>query len=137
MSALDQKVVTFYRKLIKHGFEHAGILDSPAIFLDSIGENVSVCASVTQRYLNLYIAVENATISDVRYLCTCDPTGNVAVEILCSLIKGKSIDYAKTITIDDFYEVLGGEVEDLRKSADGLLELLQRGIARYENGQDS
>ena len=62
----------------------------------------------------------------------CDPTANVAVEIMCGLVKGKTIEEVKAITEDLFIQAIGGESEDLRKRAKGLLELLNIGIKRYQ-----
>ena len=128
---MDEVVVKYYRALVKSGFEHAGQIENPSIFLDSIGENISICASIAKRYIHLFIAIEKDTITDIKYLCMCDPTGNVAVEILCSLVKGKSIENVGAITVDAFFQVVGGESETLRKSADGLLQLMHRGLIRY------
>ena len=134
---LDQVVVLYYRKLIKAGFEHAGSMENPSIFLDSVGENIPVCSTRIKRYIHLYIAMKEDTIADIKYLCTCDPIANVAVEIVCSLVKGKSIKQARDVTIERIFQVLGGESDDLRKSAEGLLKLLERGFTRYESGEDA
>jgi hypothetical protein len=79
---MDEAVIKYYRRMLRVGFEHVGPLDNPTIFLDSIGENIRVCGQIASIYLHLYIKVTHDTIDDVRYLCTCDPVANVAVEIL-------------------------------------------------------
>jgi NifU-like protein involved in Fe-S cluster formation len=74
----------------------------------------------------------NDTVEDIKYLCMCDPTANVAVEILCSLVKGKTFEEVELITEDSFTGVIGGNSEDLLKRAKGLLDLLNIGIQRYQ-----
>jgi len=44
----------------------------------------------TGDFMQLYINVINNRIDDIKYMCQCDPTANVAVEILCALLKGKT-----------------------------------------------
>jgi len=66
-----------------------------------------------------------------RYTCSRAPVTNVAVEILCDLVKGKTLDEAAGVTEQAFDRVLGSEDEDLREKARGLLELLKRGVSRY------
>jgi hypothetical protein len=74
----------------------------------------------------------NNMIVDIKYLCSCDPTANVAVEIPCGLVHGKTLEDVKTIKEDAFCEVLTASSEDLRKKANGLLELLNRGIMKFQ-----
>jgi NifU-like protein involved in Fe-S cluster formation len=81
--------------------------------------------------MQLYINIVDDTISDIKYTCACDPTANVAVEILCHLIKGRTLDEAAGLTEQDFVQFLGSEGDELRKKAKGLLELLNGGIIRY------
>ncbi len=129
---MDEVLVKYYRKLIKSGFKHAGSLEVPSVFLNSVEENVPICSSAARRFIHVFINIKKDTIEDIKYLCLCDPTANVAVEILCSLVRGKSIEEARAITAEDFSRELGGESEALRKAADGLLEILHRGFSRYE-----
>lgn len=129
---LDEPVVKYYRKLLRYGFQHCGRLENPSIFLDSIGENIPICSQVAQAYMHLYINIRDNIIQDIRYLCMCEPTANVAVEILCTMIKGKTIEEVKGITVDDFSRVLGGKSKDFEKSSKGLIELLNRGITQYQ-----
>ena len=56
---------------------------------------------------------------------------NVAVEVLCTLVKGKTLDEAAGLTERAFYQFLDCEDEELRMKVRGLLELLNEGIARY------
>ena len=129
---MDETVRIFYRALLRSGFQHAGSFESPSIFLDSIGEKIAICTQSARYYIHLYIDVKNDIIENIKYLCICDPVSNVAVEVLCSVVKGKTLDDAGSITEDAFSQVVGGKSEDLLKSARGLLKLLNRGIARYK-----
>ncbi len=129
---MDEAVIKYYRKLLRSGFEHTGCIETPSIFLDSIGENISICAQVARNYLHLYININDSTIEDIKYLCMCDPTANVVTEILCSLVKGKTIEEAKLITEDSFSQAIGSKGEEFLKSTRGAIELLNRGLLRYQ-----
>jgi len=126
---MDQAVIQYYRRLLKTGFNYAGSLENPSIFLDTVSENIPICGNIGD-YLHLYINVHNGKIDDVKYLCTCDPTTNVAVEILCVLIQGKTTEEIKTITEDLFFKVLESRSEEISKKAKGLMDLLSRGLDR-------
>jgi NifU-like protein involved in Fe-S cluster formation len=129
---LDEAVIKFYRKLLRYGFEHTGSIENPTIFLDSIGENIPICAQVAMSYMHLYINIRGGTIEDIKYLCMCDPTANVVAEILCTLVKGKTLVEAKAITEDSFAQVLGSRGEEFLKKARGIIELINRGFRRYQ-----
>ena len=126
---MDEGVIKYYRKLLRTGFEHAGSFDNPSVFLDSAGEG-RVCGA--HEYMHIFINVSNGRIDEIKYLCTCDPTANVAVEILCTLLKGKKLEETEAITEDSFFQAVGSRSEDLREKAKGLLELLNRGLTRYQ-----
>ena len=128
---MDEAIIKYYRRLLRTGFEHAGTLENPTIFLDAVGENLTICDEVGRDSLQLYVNVKEGIVNEVKYLCTCDPTTNVAVEIMCGLIKGKTLAEAETITPGSFAKALGSQSEDMFKKATGLLELVHRGITRY------
>jgi NifU-like protein involved in Fe-S cluster formation len=130
---VDELVVKYYRRLCRTGFEHTGELENPAIFLDTVGEKIRICSHVSHAYMHIYIDVRDGVIDDIKYLCTCDPTANVVVEILCSLIKGKTMRQAEALTEESFTGALGGGGEEFRKKARGIIELLHRGLARYKS----
>jgi NifU-like protein involved in Fe-S cluster formation len=132
---MDQAIIKYYRGLLRTGFQHAGSIERPSIFLDTVREKVRICGRGGD-YLHLYISISCETISNIRYLCTCPPAANVAVEILCSLIIGKALVEIDTVTDDSFCETLGSESEELREKATGLLELMHRGLARYRAEAD-
>ena len=129
---MDEILVKAYRKLCREGFQHTGEIKNPSIYLDTVGEKIRVCAHITHAYLHIYINVKKDIIDDIKYLCTCDPTANVAVEILCSLLQGKTIKEAEAITEKDFTKALGSAEEEFLKRVRGIIELLHRGIAHYK-----
>src|SRR3972149_5805656 len=119
---MDELVVKYYRRLCRKGFEHAGELENPSIFLDTIGEKIRICSHVSHAYMHIYICVGDGVINDIKYLCTCDPTANVVVEMLCSLIKERTLKEAWALTEEDFIRGLGGGGEEYRKKARGIIE---------------
>jgi NifU-like protein involved in Fe-S cluster formation len=126
---MDPAVIHYYKKLLKEGFGHAGEIESPTLFLDTVSENVSICGNL-ESYLHLYINIQNRVITEVKYLCTCDPPANVAVEIFCILLKGKTVEAVKTLTKESFFDVLEAQSQELAERAEGLMELLNRGLSR-------
>jgi NifU-like protein involved in Fe-S cluster formation len=127
---VDKAVIKYYRRLLRTGFEHAGSLDHPSIFLDTVGEGIRLCGGPTD-YLHIFIKVKGNVIVDVKYLCNCDPTANVAVEVMCGLIKGKTLEEASATTVGSFLRVVG-RGRELRIKVRDLLELLNRGLIRYQ-----
>jgi len=129
---MDPAVIKYYRRLLRTGFENAGSLDNPSIFLDPVAEgNRRICGRPTD-YMKIFINIRNGTIDDVKYLCICDPTANVAVEVLCSIIKGKTLKEASTIKEDVILEAIGSKAEELRKKVTALLEILDNGFNQYQ-----
>lgn len=129
---MDELVAKYYRQLCRQGFEHAGEIINPDIFLDTVGEKIRICSHVSHAYMHIYIKVSNGIVDDIKYLCTCDPTANVVVEILCSLTKGKTLQEAEAITEKDFSKTLGSTEEEFLKKSRGIIELLHRGLTRYK-----
>jgi NifU-like protein involved in Fe-S cluster formation len=127
---MDEAVIKFYRRLLRTGFEHSGSFENPTLFLDSVTEQIVHCGNIGN-YMQLYIRIVNNTIDDIKYICSCDPPANVAVEILCAVMKGKTLEEAATVSEEAFTRFLGSESEELRKRAEGLLELINKGITRY------
>lgn len=126
---MDPAVIRYYRNLLKTGFEHAGSLENPSVFLDTVNENIPICGNIGD-YLHLFINLHDGAFNDIKYLCTCDPTTNVAVEILCHILKGKKVEETRAISKELFFEILEVQSPELGKKAEGLLELLNRGLAR-------
>ena len=128
---MDEAVIKYYRKFLRTRFEYAGSFENPSIYLDTVISKVRIC-NHTSDFMRLYINIVNSIINDIKYMCVCDPTANVAIEILCGLVKGKTLDETAEITEKAFFQFLGTEDEELSKKAKGLLELLKRGITRYQ-----
>jgi hypothetical protein len=136
---IDEALLKYYRRLLRAGFQYAGSIENPSIFLDTVREKPFRVCGRPGDYLRLYINVRDDAVSEVKYLCTCAPAPNVAIEILCTLVAGKPLADLGSLTEDSFCEVLGSDSADLRDKAKGLLELLSSGIARYraETARDS
>lgn len=129
---MDQKVIKYYRRLLKEGFGNAGSMDDPSIVLDTVGEKIRICGHASENHMYVYIAVDgNGTLSDCKYLCHCDPTANVVVEILCALIKSRTLNEVKKLCVADFQRTLNTNGEEFLEKSKGILELLRRGIERY------
>jgi len=128
---VEQAVIKYYRWLLKTEFENAGALENASIFVEAVGEKMIHCGN-TGNYMQLYLNVVDNRIADIKYLCSCEPTANVAVEILCTLVRGKTLDEAAATSEQAFYQFLGCDGEELKVKAKGLLELLTEGIARYK-----
>ena len=133
--AMDEPVRLMYRKLLQTGFEYAGSIENPAIFLDSLEEGIRICDAASTSYMNIYINIEDNMVEDISYLCSCDLTANVVIEILCHLVKGKTISQVKALNEKDFYDFIGSQGETLQKRVKGTLELLNRGINEYLTDQ--
>jgi len=127
---VDEAVIKYYRTLLKTGFENAGSFDNPSVFLESVGDG-RVCGHAGD-YMRIFINISNGRVDGIKYLCTCDPTANVAVEILCNLSKGKRVDELKAMTEDSLLDASGTRGEDMQNKAKGLLELLKQGLAQYQ-----
>jgi NifU-like protein involved in Fe-S cluster formation len=128
---MDEAVIKYYRRLLKNGFEYAGTFENPSIFLDSIGENIPICSQVGREYLHFYVNIKNGIIEDIKYLCICDPTANVVIEVLCFLAKGKSIAEVQALSEEAFSLAVGTGSEEMLKKARGAIELIKRGLTRY------
>lgn len=131
---MDPAVIKRYRELLQAGFRHTGTLENPSLFLDARMERIPLCGQAAGDYLNFYFQIEKGVIEDIRYMCMCEPTTNVVVEALCGILKGKTIAQAKALTAEDFYREIGGRDETVVEKVAGVLQLLERGIRRFETG---
>lgn len=129
---MDEAVIKYYRHLLQSGFEHAGSLDDASAFVEAVGEKMIHCGN-TGNYMQIYIKVDSNTISDIKYLCSCEPTANVAVEVICDLAKGRPLEEAANLSEQAVYQFLGSKGEELQLKTRGLLELLNEGISRYKS----
>jgi hypothetical protein len=130
---MDEAAVKHYPKMLREGFQFAGAIENSSIFMDTVGENIPICSQLGKQYLYLYINIQGEILTQVQYLCTCDPTTNVVIEVLCSLTQNKTLLEVQSITENSFYEYIGCRSEELEKKVRGSLELFNRGISRYLN----
>ena len=128
---MDEAVIKYYRKLLKTGFKYSGTIENASIFLDTTTEKLLICGS-TGDFMQLYVNVVNNKIDNIKYMCVCDPTANVAVEIMCDLAMGKTLNEVAVVNEEAFYRLLGSNGEELQKKVKGLLELLKKGVQRYQ-----
>ena len=129
---MDEVVAERYRRLLQTGFEHAGSLDDPTMFIDTKAEGISICGQAGRDYMNIYIKVSGSVIAVIKYLCSCDPTANVVIETLCTLAKGKTLKEVKALTREDFFQAIGSDGGGVRRKVWGIIELLNTVINRYE-----
>jgi len=130
---VDEIIAEKYRHLMKTGFAHAGEMDQPSDFIDTRAEGISICEQATRDYMNIFVKIENDEIKDLKYLCSCDPTSNVVIEALCNLVIGKTINEARLLTKEDFFQNIGSNGGGVRRKVWGIMELLHRIIYRHEN----
>ncbi|OPY84069.1 MAG: hypothetical protein A4E72_02393 [Syntrophus sp. PtaU1.Bin208] len=128
---MHEAIIACYRDLLKKGFEHAGFLKEASIFLRNFGEVSPVCGN-TDDFMYLYLNVVDNVISEIRYQCICDPASNVAIEIFCSLVEGKTLSEAAMVKEEAFLQFLDCEDEGMREKAGFLLDLLNEGIQTYQ-----
>lgn len=129
---MHEAIITYHQKLLKTGSEYTGKLENVSIFLQALGEVSAACGASTDDFLNVYFQVVNNLISDIKYQGICDPATKVAIEVFCTLVKGKTLDEAALIKEDAFSQFLGCEDEVMQEKAKLLLELLNTEILRYK-----
>jgi NifU-like protein involved in Fe-S cluster formation len=128
---MDEAVIKFYRRLLREDFPNSGALEQPSVFIEAVGEKLINCGN-TGNYMQLYLQVTDGRIIAIKYLCACEPVANVAVEVLCDFLKGKTVDEAVNLTEESFYQAIGSRDDKLRGKIMGLLELLDEGLASYQ-----
>jgi len=129
---MDEVVAERYRQLFQSGFKHAGKLEDPTMFIDTKAEGISICGHGGEDFMNIYIKVNDGVISQISYLCVCDPPANVVVETLCELAKGLTLEQAKALTKEQFFAAIGSDGGTVTRKVWGIIELLNRVIKRYE-----
>lgn len=132
---MDEVVAAAYRKLLNEGFENAGSFENPTMFIDTKAEGISICGLGGTDYMNIYIMIDDRVITDIKYLCSCDPTANVVIEALCNLARGKTIDEAKSLSKEQFFESIGSDGGIVRHKVWQVIELLNRVFNRFGAGQ--
>ena len=130
---MDQAVIAYYRGLLKNGFKYAGEIEEPSVFLDPAVEGVNRICSGPVDYMNIYIKISEKIVEEMRYLCVCEPTANVAVEAMCKLAKGKTLEEIASIGEEELLDEIGGSGDELREKVNALLELVRNGLIQYES----
>ncbi len=129
---MDEKVTSYYRRLLREDFPNSGELENPSAFVEAVGGRLIHCGN-TGNYMQLYLRAEEGRIVRVAYLCSCEPAANVAVEILCDLAKGKTLDEADALTEEPFCRLLETRDGVFLEKAVGLLELLREATAKIRS----
>ncbi len=129
---MDEVVTERYRSLMKSGFKNAGLIEAPTMFIDSKAEGVSICGQGSTDYMNIYMKVDGGVVTDIKYLCMCDPTANVVVEALCDLTHGKTLEEVKALTKEQFFEAIGSDGGNVYRKVWAAIELVNRVIKRWE-----
>jgi NifU-like protein involved in Fe-S cluster formation len=127
---MDEAIVKKYRALLTQDFPNSGQIDQPSIFVEAVGERLINCGN-TGNYMQLFMRISKDRIVEIKYLCSCEPVANVAVEVMCDLVRGKTLAEAENIPESAFYETLGTRNEKLSLKVHGLIELLNEGVERF------
>jgi NifU-like protein involved in Fe-S cluster formation len=128
---MDEKVIQFYRKITREGYQHSGTIDNPSIFIDSAGEKIALCSKSVDSYVYIYIKINNDVISDVKYRHTGKPLSNVVAEIFCAVIIGRTLIEAENLDKKDFSDFLGTDDEEFLEASGNMIKLLHRGLDKY------
>jgi NifU-like protein involved in Fe-S cluster formation len=134
---MDEKVIQYYRKITREGYQYSGSLEDPSIFIDSAGEKIPLCSKSVDAYVHIYVKIREEIIDDARYLCTCKPTANVVAEIFCSLIIGKSIKEIENLNEQAFANSLGTSDEEYLEASGNIIKLLHSGLDKYKPQTES
>lgn len=129
---MNPAIVKYYRQLLKDDFPNSGSIENATFFVEAVGEKMIHCGNAGN-YMQLYVNVSGGRISEIRYLCSCEPVANVAIEVLCDLVKGKTLAEAVATQDTVFYERIGCEEDELKLKVRGLLELLREGVDGHLN----
>jgi len=132
---MDDAVIQYYRRLLREDFPYAGEIEQPTVFVEAIGEKMIHCGN-TGNYMQLYLHVADDRVVAIRYLCSCEPAANVAVEVLCGITQGKSLNEAAALNEGPFYQLVGSWDEEFAKKVRGILSLLSEGISHYRGANN-
>ena len=129
---MNPTIIKYYRQLLKDDFPYSGPIENASISVEAVGEKMVHCGNAGN-YMRLHFNVVDEKIADIRYLCSCEPVANVVIEILCDLVKGKTLNEAAATREEMLYERIGCDGRDdgeLQLKTRGLLELLKEGIGK-------
>lgn len=130
---MDDKVIQFYRKITREGYQYSGTIDNPSIFLDSSGEKIPLCSKSVDSYVNIYIKIKDNVVDIVKYRHVGRPMSNVVAEIFCALLNGRSMEEAINLSGHDFSDYLGTEDEEYLEAANSMIKLLHIGLDRFKS----
>ncbi len=128
---MHEAVIVYYQGLLNTVSEHIGKLGNASIFVKKSLEEIPVFG-LKDDFLNFYIQLDNEHISDIKYYFDGNSTTKVAIEILCRMVKGKTLDEVALIKEDAFPQFLGCRDELLQEKANILLEFLNEGTLSYK-----
>lgn len=103
--------------------------------MEAVGEKMVHCGNAGN-YMQMYLNIADDRITEIKYLCSCEPVANVAIEVLCALVKNKTLCEAVAIPESLFYERIGcsdAEDAELKLKVNGLLALFKEGVDNYGN----
>jgi NifU-like protein involved in Fe-S cluster formation len=126
---MDEALIRYYRQLLKADFPHAGEIEAPTVFVEAVGERLIHCGN-TGNYMQLYLLIAEERIAEIRYLCSCEPAANVAVEVLCGLVKGRTLAEAAALDEEAFYREVGSREAEFAGKVQGILALFNEGLGR-------
>ena len=101
------------------------------VFLDPVAGGEQRICSHSADYMKISIKIGVGVIEDMKYLCLCDPTANVAIGVLSSILKGKTLDEAGQVKAERILQEVGSDGEELYTKSTALVELIQKGLTRY------
>ena len=131
---MDNKVIQFYRKITREGYQHSGTIENPSIFLDSSGEKIPLCSKSVDSYVNIYIKIKDDFIEEVKYRHVGRPMSNVVAEIFCALLSGRTVAEAADLSGQDFSDHLGTDDEEYIEASNSMIKLLHIGLDRFNTG---
>jgi len=92
-----------------------------------------ICGDV----MRLYIKVRDGKIVDASFLTFGCAAAIATTDVLCDMIKGKTIEEAKKITMQDIIKELGGIPPIKHHCSSMAIEALHKAIEDYESSESS
>ncbi|NLF87866.1 iron-sulfur cluster assembly scaffold protein [Candidatus Bathyarchaeota archaeon] len=100
--------------------------DASAVFLGSEGD-----------LIRLYIKLNGDKVEASKFLCYGHPASSAAMSALTILLKDKSLDAAKKLTIDDILKVLGGLPDTEIQFIELAIKTLNKALLTHEKNKNS
>jgi NifU-like protein involved in Fe-S cluster formation len=132
---MNEAIRLYYKELLKTGFKHAGLIENPSIIMNYDTTKGHLCDR-TGDELHVYISIHEGLVNDAKYVGICEATLNVAVEVLCYLVKGRSINEIKNLNDDAFIKAIGSHDDKFLKKARILLDFLKDKVYEYEQDKE-